>query len=357
MSNLVQYPIAHDKEGRWVNIANAIRTSEYYCPECKSPFVVRLGEIRKHHFAHRPGYSGECTGESGYHNLAKHMLAYQFEHEGKILLTYTCPHCRRTETVQKTIRLVQVEKGEQEHRPDVRLVLDGDEVIECEVVYKNPLGNKFKTSREQRLNLLVWNIRGQVDKVPPLVQCHWDDMSEIPSTVRKRGDHDSIYLYSSLLIKNHACRPYGIAYICQTECYKCRQKTKIAILSFWYPMWGEDNQKPGGITDLDGIHIERREYVRSSDIPKAFVEKLNQQCGTRLSADHSHTVRETYVMNHCEKCEAKIGDYYLFDLILDSVVIQKVIIEFDLTPWELKRIKDSETAIGLGHKLKPNASI
>ncbi|GAJ22478.1 unnamed protein product, partial [marine sediment metagenome] len=75
----VTYPIAKDEEDRWVEIKNARAGGKYFCPECRSRFISRLGEIRAHHFAHYPGYSGVCTGESGYHSLAKHLLAYYFD--------------------------------------------------------------------------------------------------------------------------------------------------------------------------------------------------------------------------------------------------------------------------------------
>ncbi len=338
MTDSVHYPIARDKESRWVSITDAVRTSEYYCPECGSQFVVRLGTVRKHHFAHRPGYSGECTGESGYHHLAKHLLAYQFERYGRISLTYVCPRCKRTAALEKKISEVQVEKGDKEYRPDVRLILEGGEKIDCEIVHRNPLGDKFRKYQERRANLLVWDIGGQVSEVPTLVQEDWDNLIEISSASPKGNIGDCLHLFSSLLIENHDCQPYGIAYVCETDCYKCGLKTKVALLSFWYPTWGEDNWGSGG-TAFDGGHIETREYILSSSIPKAFVQRLNQQCGTCLSNDHSYTTGEYYVMNHCARCGAKIGDYYLFEIFVDSAAKQKVVVEFDLTPWEVQRVR------------------
>lgn len=70
----VTYPIAKDEEDRWVEIKNAQAGGKYFCPECRSRFIPRLGEIRAHHFAHHPGYTGVCTGESGYHSLASFLV-------------------------------------------------------------------------------------------------------------------------------------------------------------------------------------------------------------------------------------------------------------------------------------------
>ena len=43
---------ALDKNGNRVNINKALRSESYYCPCCGSKMVLRMGDIRVHHFAH-----------------------------------------------------------------------------------------------------------------------------------------------------------------------------------------------------------------------------------------------------------------------------------------------------------------
>ena len=45
--------IAIDKDGKRVHIDDANKTEKYYCPSCKSELILKRGEERIHHFAHR----------------------------------------------------------------------------------------------------------------------------------------------------------------------------------------------------------------------------------------------------------------------------------------------------------------
>lgn len=338
MAISIQYPIAKDREGQWVNISEAIRSSEYFCPECDSPFVARLGTVKKHHFAHRPGYSGECTGESGYHHLAKHLLAYQFEREDTFPLIYKCPMCKRTIEKKKRIISIQVEKGDQAHRPDVRLLLDGNEIINCEVVYKNPLGDKLKMYQEQKANLLIWEIVGVTDGVPPLIQYDWEEAEKNGFLDYRAKPSKYLILFASPMIDNHPCHPFGTAYVFNADCWKCGQKTKAALISSWYPMWGAVSKQESGYISHEGRQMTFYTNISLSSIPKGFWEELNRQYGTHLNDDYSNTISESYIMNHCGKCGAKIGDFYLPTMFGDSLQangVNKVTVEYRLTPWEI----------------------
>lgn len=45
--------IAHDKDGNRVHINNIKESEVYYCPACKAGLVIKRGEIKRHHFAHK----------------------------------------------------------------------------------------------------------------------------------------------------------------------------------------------------------------------------------------------------------------------------------------------------------------
>ena len=239
MTNTISYPIARDENGQWINIDSAHHKGKYHCPECNSPFIVRLGAVRRHHFAHKPGFSTVCTGESGFHHLAKHLLAYYFEQKRLLPLLSKCPNCARMLGETKKIVKVEVEKGYSDYRPDVRLFLEGEIVIDCEVVFRNPLGDKLAAYRENGANLLVWTIEDQVIEVPHQIQYFWDDTAEdtlwhILHTVK-----DKLLLFTSLTPYEHDCSPYGVAYIVEADCWKGHSKTKVALLSSWFPMWDD----------------------------------------------------------------------------------------------------------------------
>lgn len=54
--------IAHNDFGKRITIHNAKKGNSYYCPFCKCQLIVRKGEIRAPHFAHK----SEAGGESRY---------------------------------------------------------------------------------------------------------------------------------------------------------------------------------------------------------------------------------------------------------------------------------------------------
>ena len=61
---------ANDYNDRRVHIDSTQSNQEYYCPSCGAPLIVRKGEIRQHHFAHRPNRlckdTWERSGPNGY---------------------------------------------------------------------------------------------------------------------------------------------------------------------------------------------------------------------------------------------------------------------------------------------------
>ena len=61
---------ANDYNDRRVHIDETQSNQEYYCPSCGAPLVVKKGEIRQHHFAHKSNHvcndTWERAGRQGY---------------------------------------------------------------------------------------------------------------------------------------------------------------------------------------------------------------------------------------------------------------------------------------------------
>ena len=51
--------IAYSASNNRIFIDEAVPLEEYFCPSCKGLLVTKKGEIRRHHFAHKPG--SKCT--------------------------------------------------------------------------------------------------------------------------------------------------------------------------------------------------------------------------------------------------------------------------------------------------------
>ena len=347
MTNSVSYPIAKTFDGQWVHINDAKHGYSYYCPECESPFIARLGSIKTHHFAHKPNYAGVCTGESGYHSLAKHLLAYHYEQEGQIPLISECTICGRNFSGKKKVIKVEVEKGQDDYRPDVRLLLEDDITIDCEVVYKNPLGGKLNIYREKEANLLIWFITGQVEKVPPVIQYSWLETSADDYPLNEKGNEQQLLLLASSPPPKHVCSPYGIAYVLKVDCYKCHRETKVAVILSWYPTWG-DALGSGGCFGTEGYDISYHSYLSYNAVPSSFWGQINRKYGTKLFEDYSNAMRSKYLMNHCTLCGTKFGDGFLIEAIMEKTEAnngvfsgEKVEISFTLTEWEKGRVAKS----------------
>ena len=236
---------------------------------------------------------------------------------------------------------IQVEKGEQQYRPDVKLVLDSGETIECEVVYKNPLRDKLETYKTKQANLLVWKVGGVVNEVPPLVQYSWYKAEEKGFFNSKDLSANYLRLIASPHIQNHVCGPYGIAYVFDSDCWKCNQKTRLALISSWYPVWGSIRKRePGAISQADD-HFSFYTNIPVNAFPRQFLEKLNKQYHTHISNDYSNTMSESYLMNHCGKCGAKVGDFYLPTMFAESSGVDRIMVDFELTKWENKATHNS----------------
>lgn len=65
-------PIGYDSSGALVRPEDARRGEAYRCPGCGAPVVLRRGERRRPHFAHRGGEG--CSAESVLHRTAKELV-------------------------------------------------------------------------------------------------------------------------------------------------------------------------------------------------------------------------------------------------------------------------------------------
>lgn len=65
-------PVAFSKDGSLIRPSEAREGQQYRCAGCGADVVLRIGKLRRPHFAHRGGDS--CSSESALHRAAKHVL-------------------------------------------------------------------------------------------------------------------------------------------------------------------------------------------------------------------------------------------------------------------------------------------
>ncbi len=298
----IAYPMAKDPGGQWINIDSVVKGLQYYCPECQSEMIPKLGQVRKHHFAHHPGYSGVCTGESAYHNLAKHLLAYHFDTHKAISFTTGCPMCHEEVNCSGTVELVEVEKGESQVRPDLTLTLKSGFKIYCEIVYKNPVRDKLEFYQKHRSRLLLWRVPGNIVEVPEIQHYYWDEIPA-PEAGQLLPEDYNLMLIADIDLAGHRCQPYGLAYVSKWKCWNCHKETNIALLSQCFPNLSSTKDPQLSLCErVIGIG-DFLKPVEGLFIPHYFWANLNRQHGTKLTPNYCSQA-DNYLTNRCIHCNA-----------------------------------------------------
>lgn len=90
----------------------------------------------------------------------------------------------------------------------------------------------------------------------------------------------------------------------QGVCYSCHLPTRLFALMALPPFqFVDEDEEP---LDDDGFMLKN-----IGQMPAALAAQLGPQVGRLLRPDFSRTVRASYWMNHCERCDAKQGDHYV----------------------------------------------
>ena len=127
---------AHDKDDNRVYIDDTHSNSEYYCPYCGATLIVRKGDIRHHHFAHKSNH--ECSdswSRNGYYDDSSWHNDWQSR-------------------FPKENQEIRLNLGQTAHRADVMI---GRSVIEFQHSVMSP--DKFDDRNNFYLNLgykVIW---------------------------------------------------------------------------------------------------------------------------------------------------------------------------------------------------------
>lgn len=80
--------------GKYVLPENACKSAHYICPDCKNEVIVRKGDIRRPHFAHKasttPCSYFDHPNESQQHKICKLLVAAYLERSNILTMFYTC---------------------------------------------------------------------------------------------------------------------------------------------------------------------------------------------------------------------------------------------------------------------------
>lgn len=109
-----------------VQIENAKKGVDYTCPECSSKMGVRKGEVKAHHFYHKPNTNNvtACGGEGSRHFRVKSIL-------------HSMLNSWKTTHMMPEIQ-IQMEKKIDSFIPDISISFGQNQILAIEIVDKNP---------------------------------------------------------------------------------------------------------------------------------------------------------------------------------------------------------------------------
>lgn len=95
----LRVPFAFDDEKRLYDPYTAKKRKHYFCPACKDTVILRKGEIKKPHFAHKA--SETCNQETILHKTAKQLIVdaisdWKTDKIDAPVLKRTCEICRQS---------------------------------------------------------------------------------------------------------------------------------------------------------------------------------------------------------------------------------------------------------------------
>lgn len=136
-----QYEWALNEAGQPVPISHAVRGETYMCPLCHGRMIAKLGDIKRHHYAHDE--ITPCPPEEVARIAASMWLVQQLDkclHAGRaVMLTWPCPVCSETHTANLLDGVARVAANlvRDGVRADVAL-LDPDDSLRAVVMVHTP---------------------------------------------------------------------------------------------------------------------------------------------------------------------------------------------------------------------------
>lgn len=119
----LMYDWSFDVHGQPVHISQARRGQTYVCPLCGGKMIARMGDVKRHHFAHDS--LDLCTPANVARAVARRWLVLGLRHclERRQMLTisWTCPICKRAHSTNLLEGVGQVRPGTPQDKADILL--------------------------------------------------------------------------------------------------------------------------------------------------------------------------------------------------------------------------------------------
>ena len=174
---VLKIPYAYiDANNNFVSPQKATKGQDYFCPKCKVEVILRKGEIRTPHFAHKP--DTVCTVESITHVMAKNIICDRFNREfrmGKPLvgIKRVCPTCNKVAYAKfnhvgfshRCHAMTEVDLPDAGIKPDVGIYQDLELQLAIEILNASKVTEeRAKRYREARLPFIEVEAQDVIDE-------------------------------------------------------------------------------------------------------------------------------------------------------------------------------------------------
>jgi uncharacterized protein YlaI len=280
---LLKVPFAHDPAAGIIWPDHAQKGITYLCPNCQEKLIFRAGEIKRHHFAHKP--NGVCSQETVLHKSAKLLVqvAVRAWKLGKAAVPEVVRQCGNCHESSPQPLPGKVTDALLEYRlpdgfvSDVALMQGARAVAAIEVHVTHAVDEK----KSERLSIPFVELEAAAVLESPR---RWEPIVDNfrPYTCPKCHERLARYVRLTREIAN-SCKidlptsyyRYGLH-----RCYKCRQ----IILAFDWP----------------GRDLRTKTPPQQQPVPNSVQYR------------YVRFVNTEYWVNTCPLCHATQGDNYLF---------------------------------------------
>lgn len=281
---MIRIPFALDKYGQLIGINDAEKGRKYFCPSCRDVVIVRKGEIKVHHFAHK--MNNLCGQETAVHKIAKMLIQKRFSQwkAGQTtapIMNRACQICgkKTAQTFPDKVEREDLEVGLSNGSiADVALIGTGKPIAVIEIRVTHAVDEeKAITLPVPFIEVDGYKVLEQQDCLEPIV----DTFFPFSCSACKKRLPQFIDKSKRLALATHVELPESYYRYAPTYCWKCGKE----ILVYSWPE--HNNQKDNS--------------------PK------KQPAPVTIQYRSSRMARTSYWMNICPYCKASQGDFFLYN--------------------------------------------
>lgn len=285
MGTKILYSLAKNQHGELVKADMAQHGHAYFCPSCQNEMVYRIGEKVRPHFAHKtlsPNCRPETVLHFGFKRLLYERISRSLNAGERLSIQWDCESCRGS---HKGDLLKRATHAHEEYnlgacRPDIGLLgKEGNIVAAIEIVVTHsPEQSTIEYYKANNIPLVVFNLKSDMELSRAVEDVLRPDIVDVCLNPKCPSNHHM---------------PRIKLLIIDGKCWKCSFPMKVGAL----------RGDAGYECKLNASHIA-----------------LANRHGANIRTRYSKTVGYSYAANTCRKCNALIGDHYLFT---DNVAVEE----------------------------------